>query len=163
MICSFSLLTFPLFKIWKITQKRVRAMLKGHTAIVSCLAFLPDSRSLISSSYDQSLRIWCVRDGSLKRIINHTSFFFSVSLSQDGRYVTAANTDKSLRIWEVRTGRLVMSWTGHTENIWSTMLTPDGNGLLSGSQDKTMKYWDVTSLGSTLSAADDSGTDKREE
>jgi WD40 repeat protein len=114
------------FKIWKIRQKRVRAMLKGHTATISCLVFLPDSRSLISSSYDESLRIWCTRDGSLKRIINHRSLFFSVSLSQDGRYVTSANADKSLRIWDVRTGRLVMSWTGHSENIWSTVFVPNG-------------------------------------
>ena len=124
-------------------------MLKGHESIVSDVGFSPDSHSLVSASFDRSVRIWKIRDGSSKvlPVTSSPVSFFSVLFSPDGRYIAAGNYDKSLRIWDSRTHRLVAEWRGHTGCVWCTVFTPDGKGLMSGSDDGTVKWWDVSLLG----------------
>ena len=124
-------------------------MLKGHNSIVYDVAFSPNGRSLVSASFDYSVRIWNIRDGSSKVLPatgSHRSFI-SVVFSPDGRYIAAGNYDNSLWIWDSRIHRLVAHWQGHTGAAWCTVFTPDGKGLISGSYDKTVKYWDVSLLG----------------
>ena len=128
----------------------MRTMLKGHSGSVYNVAFSPNGRSLVSSSFDTSVRIWNIRDGSSK-VLPRTGtrhYFMSVVFSPDGRYIAAGNHNTTLWIWDSRTHRLLAKWWGHTSCVWSTVFTPDGKGLISGAEDKVIKCWDVSSLGS---------------
>ena len=127
----------------------MRAMLKGDKSSLCDVAFSPNGRSLVYASYDRSVRIRNIRDGSLQAlpVTGSPKYFVSVVFSPDGRYVAAGNLDSSLWIWESRTHRLVAKWCGHIRGVWSMVFTPDGKGLMSGSYDNTVKYWDVNLLG----------------
>ena len=127
----------------------MRAMLKGHKEPVCNIAFSPNGRSLVSASYDCSVRMWNIRDGASKilPVTGSPSYFMSAVFSPDGQYVAAGNSDSSLCIWDYRTHRLVAKWLGHASSVWCTVFTPDGKGLMSGHSDKTIRYWDVGSLG----------------
>ena len=133
-------------KVWEIEQKKLRAMFKGHRGDVFSLAFSPDGRCLVSGSYDNSVRIWRLRDGLSWELLDNALEYFSVCFSPDGRYIAAANSDKNLRIWRARTGELVDKWSAHTEAVMSVAFAPDGKRLLSGSADQTIRCWDVDSL-----------------
>ena len=139
----------------------MRTMLKGHRLPVNSIDFSPNGCSLVSGSYDRSVCIWNIRDGSSKILLvtGSSECFVSVVFSPDGRYIAAGNLDKSLWIWDSRTYRLVAKWWGHTSDVWSTVFTPDGKGLMSGGYDDTVKYWDVSSLGnrSTASVVNEDG------
>jgi len=41
---------------------------EGHTSGVSKILFTPDSKEIITASYDKTIRIWDAQTGSLKRI-----------------------------------------------------------------------------------------------
>ena len=124
-------------------------MLKGHEYLIYYVAFSPNGRSLVSASYDSSVRIWNTRDGSSKvlPVTGSPDYFLSVVFSPDGRYIAAGNSDNSLWIWDSRTHSLVAKWRGHTNWVWCTVFTPDSQGLVSGSHDNTVKFWDVSLLG----------------
>ena len=113
------------------------------------MAVSPSGRSLVSASFDRSVRKWNIRDGSSKvlPVIGSPGIFTSVAFSPDGWYVAVGNYDESLWIWESRTHRLVAKWSGHTNSVSCIEFTPDGKGLLSGGLDKAVKYWDVSLLG----------------
>ena len=138
-----------------ITQKRMRAMLKGHKHAITGIAFSPNGRSLVSASLDRSVWIWNIRDGSSKvlPVTGSPRYFYSVAFSPGGWYVAAGNSDKSLWIWDSRTHRLLAKWWGHSGSVVCTEFTADGKGLISGGLDNTVKYWDVSSLGNRRGAS----------
>jgi glucose repression regulatory protein TUP1 len=118
--------------------------------------FSSDGRFLVSGSLDSSVRVWCMRDGSSKRLVGGTtSFVTSVALSPDGRYVAAASVDGMLRIWNFRSKQLLKKWNekGHDQSLRTVVFTSDGKGLLSGGQDEALKSWDVSSLVGNRSAS----------
>lgn len=111
------------------------------------MAFSPDGRFLVSGSYDESVRIWRLRDGSSVELCDNAMGFYAVCFSPDGRYIAAANSDKNLRIWCTRTGKLVVKWMAHTQSPMTVAYTSDGKRLVSGGNDQTIKCWDVSSIG----------------
>jgi WD40 repeat protein len=95
----------PYFKVWNIAEKRVVAVFK-HFGIVPSLDFSPDGRFLVSGCFDSSVRIWCLRDGSSRKLLDREVFFFtSIAISGDGRYVAAADYNGMLRVWDFRSGQ----------------------------------------------------------
>ena len=147
--CESVSISFHFTKIWDIAIKRMRAILKGHNDAINDVVFSPNSHSLVSGSFDRTVRIWNIRDGSSKvlPLTGSPEIFLSVVFSPDGRYIAAGNHDGSLWIWNSRTHRLLAKWWGHTYGVWCTVFTPDGKGLISGDGDRTAKYWDVSLLG----------------
>ena len=82
-------------------------MFKGHRSYVLSVEFSHDGRYLVSGSLDSSVRIWRIRDGSSRNLLDTgMSLVMSIALSPDGRYVAAANADGMLRIWNFRSGQL---------------------------------------------------------
>lgn len=105
-----------------------------------------DGRLLVTGSFDNSLRIWKIRDGSSKLLSIDDGTHASVRFSPNGRYVAAANSDRCLRIWDVRSGHLIRKWRGHTSNVQCLAFSPDGERLVSGGWDNIVKWWDVGPL-----------------
>lgn len=134
-------------QLWEIASKRVVAALKGHVGAVRFLDISPDGRHLVTCSYDYSIRIWSLRDGSSKSLLSTPGYYFiSAKFSPNGRYVVASNLDRILRIWDVRSSQLIGRWDGNKESIWSLVFSPDEELLVTGCWDGVVKSWDISSL-----------------
>ena len=107
--------------------------LRGHTNGLRCLAFSPDSKRLISGSYDETLRIWSAEDGAfLQTLTGHTGAVTSVAYSPDGALIASlgwsqGSPDRTIRFWEAQTGRLVGTVRGRYSG--SLAFSPDGRAL----------------------------------
>jgi glucose repression regulatory protein TUP1 len=134
-------------------------MFKGHEGTVYSVDFSPDGRFLVSGSHDRSVRIWRMRDGSARKLLDSDmSFVYYTSLSPDGRHVAAGDADGVVRIWDFRSGQLLEKWNAmeaellekwnatETAELLSVVFTSDGKGLLSGGEDNILRFWDVSSL-----------------
>jgi len=125
-------------------------MFKGHTDGVLTVDFSPDSRFLLSTSLDKSVRIWCMRDGSCKRLLDtDMTYITSAAMSLDsGRYIAAGDYYGVVSIWDFRTRHVVQKWKAgrKSQHLWSVQFTLDGKGLLGGGKGGTLKYWDISSL-----------------
>jgi len=137
---------FSLPQIWIVSQRRIRNIFK-HQHDVSTLNFSPNGQWIASGSWDMTVRIWRLRDGSSRVLLSASKFSpWSIRFSRDGRHI--ASGFDGILIWNVRTGELVAKWQG-SDGAQSLVFSPDGKGLLSASsRDNIVIHWDVALLGS---------------
>lgn len=81
---------------------------------------------VVSTSWDETIRIWNLRDGSSKKLTNNTDWSCSVRFSPNGQYIQSVLS---------LADHIPMTPTRHICPVWSVVFTPDGRGLVRGSHD----------------------------
>ncbi|MCP4696370.1 MAG: hypothetical protein GY862_05935, partial [Gammaproteobacteria bacterium] len=125
-------------RLWNTRDGRALHILKGHKNSVSHATFSPDSKTLISASFDTTARLWNTRDGRALHIfkgheggVNHAAF------SPDGKTLVTASNDNTARLWNSRDGRALHILKGHEKRVWHAAFSPDGKTLVTASWDNT--------------------------
>jgi WD40 repeat protein len=140
-------------RVWDVPGGREILTLRGHTDVVSSLAFSRDGLRLASGSWDQTVRVWDAQTGKVVHTLTkHTGAVWGVAFSPDGTRLASGGVDRVVRVWDVRSGEEVRALKGHTGAILSVAFQPGGN-LLASADDRAIKLWDprVSPEGLTLS------------
>ncbi|CAD8169349.1 unnamed protein product [Paramecium pentaurelia] len=117
--------------------------LNGHTNIVNFVCFSPDGNILASGSTDESIRLWDVKTGQLKNILDCSSGTVkSLCFSPDGTTLASGSYGR-IGLWDVKTGQLKNVLDCRRGIVLSVWFSPDGTTLASGSTDKSICLWDV--------------------
>src|SRR5271165_151091 len=124
---------------------------QGHTGPVTSAVFSPDGRRVLTSSWDNTARLWEPESGELLATFQgHTGPVTSAVFSPDGRRVLTASGDKTARLWEAESGKLLTTFQGHTGPVTSAIFSPDGRRVLTasgggfgGSVDTTARLWEA--------------------
>ncbi|MGL4501820.1 MAG: WD40 repeat domain-containing protein, partial [Planktothrix sp.] len=141
----------PPVKIMSIWQE-VKT-LTGHLSGVKSVAVSPDGRIIASGSFDQTIKLWDLQRGELKKTLEeHTGTVTSVQFSPDGILASASFLpDGTIKLWEVdgEQNKVELKSTLRGNDwvalaIWSIAFNKDGKYLASGHNvDSTIKVWDV--------------------
>lgn len=135
----------------------IQISFRGHTNIVTSLAWSPDDKLLASASRDTTVQIWEVSTG--KPIVTHTGHtaaVLGVAWSHAGDFVASASADKTVLIWNPDT---ILNYLRHADSLsgpyhlandvrnndvrgvaWS----PNGKYIASVGDDATLQAWDAT-------------------
>ncbi|KAF2858012.1 WD40 repeat-like protein [Piedraia hortae CBS 480.64] len=111
--------------------------LSGHANGVMCLQFL--GHTLMTGSYDSTIKIWNARTGSLTRTLNgHTSGIRCLQF--DETKLMTGSLDSTLKLWDWNTGTCLRTFPAHSAGIASLHYTD--RYVATGSMDRTIRVWD---------------------
>ncbi len=111
--------------LWDTQSGRQIRVLRGHSDVVSSVAFLPDGRSAVSGSEDGTIKLWDLSTGVPTRTIMAGAPVGDLRLSPDGQAVICALRDSTLRVFDLKTGAARFSAISTNEGEWLAW-TPEG-------------------------------------
>ncbi|KAF5369167.1 hypothetical protein D9615_009988 [Tricholomella constricta] len=116
-----------------------RVHLEGHDHAVRALA--ARGRTLVSGSYDCTVRIWDTITGVCKWVlVGHTQKVYSVVLDPSRNQACSGSMDGTVRVWNLHTGQCQHTLMGHTSLVGLLGLSP--SHLVSAAADSTLRIWD---------------------
>ncbi len=131
--------------IWDATSGQKISTLRGHTDQVSSVAFSADGKTLVSGSWDRTVKLWDIATGKEKSTLRgHTNHVFDVAFSADSTVIASAGRDLTVRLWDATTGQPLTTFKGHSGAIATLAFSPVGNKLASGGRDYSVALWDTS-------------------
>ncbi len=119
--------------------------LTGHTKRLCSVRFSPDGKTLVSSSFDKSVRLWDVAGGKLlKTLEGHTDRVEGATFSPDGkRIISVGNQDNPVVVmWDIATGDLLYQSASIGAGLLDVVVLPDGRRCLTCSKDGLVRLWE---------------------
>ncbi|MEG4874339.1 WD40 repeat domain-containing protein [Microcoleus sp. CZ3-B4] len=128
---------------------------------VTTIAISPSGQTLVSGSWDKTIKIWELTTGELMRTLEgHKSPLVCVAFSPDGQTLASSSWDETVKIWEFNTGEVKHSWKIYEAEEYriaeSLVISPDGKTLYAGIHGGSTYYWDISTgqeLGDWISSA----------
>src|SRR5262249_46390191 len=85
------------------------AALKGHAEPVYSLAFSPDNKQVVTSSFDRTVKVWDAASGkeikSLGGSQGHQNIILTVSVNADGTLIATGSSDNTAKVWDYPTSK----------------------------------------------------------
>lgn len=130
--------------VWDVLSGAKLRRLRGHKAIVNCVACARGGREvLVSGSDDGTVMLWDPNERDALDVINVGYPVTAVCFSDDGGQVYVGGLDNDVHVYDLMRKEIVFSLRGHTDTITSLSLSPSGSYLLSTAMDNTVRIWDV--------------------
>jgi WD40 repeat protein len=128
--------------------RRERMTFSPHGVIASA-SFSSDGRRVVTSSWDNSARIWDAQTGNdlLKLTGGHNRQVNTAIFSRDGEHVLTSSDDGTAKLWKIdwdnEVAEVVQAFKGHTGAVNDAVFSPDESMVLTASADKSARIWNA--------------------
>jgi WD40 repeat protein len=118
-------------------------VIDGHSGTITSVAMTPDGSRVVTSSYDETVRIWDGKTGAqVGQIKGDTSHVESVAITSDGSRIVTGSSTKGARIWDAGTGREIVALEAPPEALAAVAITRDGARVVTAGNDQKVRVWD---------------------
>ena len=130
-------------RVWSEGGQRLHLVWQAHPYNIFTLAFSPDERTLVTGSWDGTVKLWDLHSGALLWTGWHPSAIYSVAFAPDGRTLASSGQDATVRFWEVSSGKQIQTLTSPGSGVITLAWSPDGQLLAGGCRDGSLRLWQV--------------------
>jgi WD40 repeat protein len=128
--------------IWNVEADSLERSWSAHTGGCWSLDFQESTGTLVSGSFDNTVKLWNPQTGALfNTLSSHTGAVLSVDFNPHQDLIASSGTDYTVRLWNSQTGSPVRILAGHTGNVGYVKFSPDGLKLASSADDGTVRLW----------------------
>lgn len=121
-------------------------VLEGHDRAVDHVVLAVDDSTAVSTSADNTLRVWsCTAGTFLRALSGHSGAVTCAALHRGGELIVSASADHTLCVWTLGDGRCRWELEGHSARVNHVALSPRGSRAVSASSDGTLRVWSLTS------------------
>lgn len=116
----------------------------GHSLGVATAVFSPDGKRLVTSSLDNTVKIWEVNTGLLlANLIGHTDTVVTASFSPNGKLILTASEDGTAKLWDANSAVLITDIKADVGKIRIASFSPDGKKFLTANESGSLKLWEA--------------------
>jgi WD40 repeat protein len=125
-------------------SKTIVRSFAGHTENVSKVRYLKNGKSIISASWDGTIRIWDPATGFMTRKFKPgKGAIFDFAVQGNDQVVIAAGADRVIRFVSLKDGSILKELSGHNTEITTIRMNQAETMLISQSIDGVIKFWDI--------------------
>ncbi|KAI3693709.1 hypothetical protein L1987_76659 [Smallanthus sonchifolius] len=128
-------------KVFRILEKPVHEF-HGHGGEILSLSWSKNGY-LLSSSVDNTVRMWKLGHHECLKIFTHSNYVTSVDFNPvDDNYFISGSIDGKVRIWDVHSCQ-VIEWIDLGDIVTAVCYNPDGQGSIVGTLDGKCSFYDI--------------------
>lgn len=121
--------------------------INAHTNRVTSTTFHPLSNYVISTSFDQTWKLWDItKQVDILTQEGHDKAVFTGCIHPDGGLFVSSGLDGVSHIWDLRSGQSISQLQKHAQGVYSSDFSPNGYQLVTASGDCSVKVWDIRYL-----------------
>ncbi len=110
---------------WEYRSRIEGGKTQGHEDAVLSVAFSRDGKRLLTSSYDNTARLWDLEKGTELRVFRgHDWWVWSAAFSPDEHWIVTASQDGSASVWDVDSGEARATFRGHAGPVYTATFAP---------------------------------------
>jgi len=101
-------------------------ILQGHNFKVGTINFSKNDKYLVSSSWDNTVRIWDMDSFKCIRVLEgHTDNVWAVDISSDISLIASGSLDRQFKIWDSKSGKEILNYKLEPFDIIKKGLIPE--------------------------------------
>jgi cytochrome c len=122
--------------IWTAGRRQPDKVFEGHTGPIAAIAVSPDEATIASASWDHTVRLWSLADGTSRVLEGHSQNVNGVGFTPDGRSVVSVGYDLTARAWSLSDGTSKIATMSAPLN--AVAIAPDGE-IVTGAADGKLR------------------------
>lgn len=115
----------------------------AHSAAITSTVSHPNGRSVLTTSEDQTAKLWDLNTGSLVRsFAGHSWTLNCADFSSDGLTVVTGGRDSTVHIWSTETGKSIRTLT-HSDEVNAVSFIPGDTEVATAAEDGQVRIWSI--------------------
>jgi serine/threonine protein kinase len=135
---------FGTLSLWKIGMPQPIAELSGHQRTIWATAITSNGKTLITGSWDRSIRLWDIEHMRLQRtIIGHGDIILAIALGMNEKVLLSGSRDGTIRVWELPAGRQMRSIRHPAGPVYALLYLAENDSLVVGGENGSVSLWNL--------------------
>ncbi|XP_063698417.1 protein qui-1 isoform X2 [Culicoides brevitarsis] len=129
-------------QLWQINSPQITSTLEGHTGIITCINFSPNSEFIVSGSEDKSAAVWNVQMGVMQLLFKgHFTGVVCAVTMMDSRRIVSCDREGISHVWMADTGTILQTVQSLSKHL---AVTNNMKYVVCSNGDNQAKIWSLT-------------------